>query len=416
MYYCSDCSEPICSDCALFQHKGHRIEKLSIQFNKNFEILKIEEEALKKRQEELLELSSFLESEVSQLYKNKEEIKEEMNKVMKIMKSNLKNEIENRTSDIKHKSPSEFVLSSSLFIQKLQNVHKNSILEYYKPINTELVSELVPPYETRLLRLKNFLSTQLFINRVSFYGMTWEIKCGIDEADNCFINLKLLESYSEGKYFYIGDRDHNEEELIDLEQEENNSTSSSTTITNSSSSSISSSNLSEVENIYIDPNILKRSLYNLNYSPEMKITDDIEEPSPPPPPSSSSAADSPPSTSSTHSTSSSLSNSGINNNPNININSQPNPLRDKAESIDIDQNRQESQENCTTETNNNQICIDNNNSLKNEQDNILIVNNNENNESLKTSTATIEFNNDNSNCSIESNINNNNNISESSDR
>ncbi|GAM28478.1 hypothetical protein SAMD00019534_116540 [Acytostelium subglobosum LB1] len=226
IYYCNNCQESICPDCYLFQHKDHSIEKVSVIYNKNLEIIRVEEEALKKRQEELHELSSFIDSDTNQLYQNKREIEDVIDNVVGDMKTRLNNEFEQKYSiisssqqrlngELTHmddmyeqlishykKSPGDFIQSSVQLTKNLQEVHKNSILEIYKPVNTDLTSEIAPPFEHRLLKLNGFLQApKPFANRIEYYGTTWELTCGVDD-DNLFINLKLLDTPVEAKYTY----------------------------------------------------------------------------------------------------------------------------------------------------------------------------------------------------------------------
>lgn len=240
-YYCMTCSSAICSDCAMFtqDHKGHDFQHLANIHKQHVEQINAESKVLTKRLRDLenilqdldLNIDKFkkakdeksrelilcmeqiqsrldiqLQSKLHVLYRNKDEVDEEINKL-----KTLNNEVE---KDLNDTEKSKLIAKSSDLIKKLKNVQKIPLNRFENlSLGCEFQSELVPTYDSGIFILKNYSKIQessevVYSSVLNGNGLSWRLKVypngnGVAKGNYLSVFLELLKGFGESaKYDY----------------------------------------------------------------------------------------------------------------------------------------------------------------------------------------------------------------------
>lgn len=209
IYFCTDCSEVICSDCVMFsdKHKSHKIERLRSIFEKKIDAINKEMNELKNN---INKHENYV-TEIGQIAEQLKESKDKKNKdlvlLTRALNSKLESELaarlqklseekrkvdehldylENMYSDISHQldnsTPAKTVTRSNNFLQQLLELN-NKKLESSIPKNfvSDYENDVSLKYSTGVFFLKPY-SQYKTTNEIVFSdplvadGLTWRIK------------------------------------------------------------------------------------------------------------------------------------------------------------------------------------------------------------------------------------------------
>eukprot|EP00826_Nyctotherus_ovalis_P047440 TRINITY_DN5456_c0_g2_i3.p1 TRINITY_DN5456_c0_g2~~TRINITY_DN5456_c0_g2_i3.p1 ORF type:complete len:260 (+),score=67.68 TRINITY_DN5456_c0_g2_i3:175-954(+) len=91
MYYCADCKQSICSDCAMFesQHKGHKFEHLAKVCDQHLNSIRAEESFIAEKLKHYFSLMEAMRMSIDKVQKAKDDKEEELMRMISLFKEKL---------------------------------------------------------------------------------------------------------------------------------------------------------------------------------------------------------------------------------------------------------------------------------------------------------------------------------------
>ncbi|KAI9208309.1 uncharacterized protein BJ171DRAFT_238027 [Polychytrium aggregatum] len=211
-YYCIDCLDTLCADCAIFGsgHKGHRFEKLETVFQSQKQLIDNKRHELEARLDGFSELLSSADEKVASVHAVKREILGQYQTVLNdaIMRLEraaaqqiemisdykrdvlseselIKTTLEKVREHVEQTTQAEVIINSAKIIELMDKQHRIRPAEF-RPLHVEsLQNEFVPDYIGSTFRIHNFSTARassdpLYSPPFLAAGLLWRLKvyCG----------------------------------------------------------------------------------------------------------------------------------------------------------------------------------------------------------------------------------------------
>lgn len=187
-YYCMNCFSAVCSDCAMFgtEHKGHEFQHLANIYKQHVEQINNESKTLTRRLKELEGVLQDLDGNIEKFKKAKDDKSRELAECMKHIQERLDTQLQNKLhvlyrnrddiydeisklkslktevdKEMGQNGKSKLIAKSSELVKKLQsiqNLPQNKLENSF--ISCEFQSEIVPAYDSGIFILKDYSSVQ----------------------------------------------------------------------------------------------------------------------------------------------------------------------------------------------------------------------------------------------------------------
>ena len=183
-YYCIDCKNAICSDCAIITslHKGHQFDRIKNIYEMHQEVLKQESIHINQKIKILEKMVEGIDINLEKVMRAKEEEKEDINSMLDKMQMRLEIQLEenlhvinkvkekifdeinnlelikdNLTSEINQASKIELINNTPFILKQIKNFNSEGFQDYSLPVmKEEFFSELIPEYVSGLFILANY--------------------------------------------------------------------------------------------------------------------------------------------------------------------------------------------------------------------------------------------------------------------
>ena len=211
-YYCVTCSEPVCSDCAMFgsEHKGHTFERIAKVYEQQVVSVRAAETAVRKRLDDLAGLMAEAESSIDSVTASREEREAELHKSFKMMQERLDGQLRGKMNDLVQQktlieeemlalkealnrvlgqlnstSKSRLISRSNELAESLQAVlDRPTVLHSAQqgPLSFDIVSEVVPRYACGEFwlrpysKLREHETNVVYSETLLAHGTTWRLK------------------------------------------------------------------------------------------------------------------------------------------------------------------------------------------------------------------------------------------------
>ena len=240
VYYCLDCKDSICSDCAILTtwHSGHKLDHLSTVYQSHVETIEKEACFIDCKIEELAKKLSETDENIEKVNKNKDEENEDLSSMLVKMQTRLDIQLKDSLemlyqvkdkvyeeigilenlnaklrNELQQNSKASLLTKTSKIIENLKEITKAPI-NCYKFIKLpEFSSELLPDYLTGTFILPCYKEAQqtkevVFSDKICSNGVVWNLKVypdgnGVAKGNYISVFLELVKgSSSSGKYEY----------------------------------------------------------------------------------------------------------------------------------------------------------------------------------------------------------------------
>jgi len=225
-YYCKDCEEPLCTDCAMFgkKHKGHDFQHISKVYENQVELIKSEAKILKGRINTMVGKLTNVDQNIQSITESKESKTSELSSLVEQMEQRLESEFKSKLlellaqkslvneemdelkmleneleKDITHPNKSKLFVRTKEWIRKLHKIADEPPL-INPPRTVSLTSEVVPNYTPGSFIIKQFSKIRnngeqvIYSEPLFDYGLSWRLKIypnGSGQAKGAYISVFL---------------------------------------------------------------------------------------------------------------------------------------------------------------------------------------------------------------------------------
>ncbi|OMJ81141.1 hypothetical protein SteCoe_18456 [Stentor coeruleus] len=240
-YYCVNCQNPICSDCAMFstEHKGHEFQHLQNIYKKHVEQINTESKVLSTRVKDLEKILTDIDINIDKIRLAKEDKSREliiyMDQVQSRLEAQLKEKFEilslkrekaqeeifslkslqtELDKELLYGAKSKLMAKSADLVKKLKAIKSLPLSNYEtSSLSCEFQSEVIPKYEGGTFILNNYIDAQakaevVYSEALNSNGLIWRLKVypngnGIAKGSYLSVFIELLKGHRESaKYDY----------------------------------------------------------------------------------------------------------------------------------------------------------------------------------------------------------------------